>query len=118
MSPEERDDAYLWDMLDAARNGIEMVSGRSYDEFAADQTAKLAMERTMEISGEAARRVSPSTRAAHPEIPWGAIIGQRNLVAHEYGRIDHLQLFRTASDDLPRLVALLRRALPPSDLSR
>jgi uncharacterized protein with HEPN domain len=115
MAPEERDSAYLWDMLEAARIGIDMVAGRSYEEFAADQMAKLAMERTMEIIGEAARRVSQSTRDTHPEIPWSAIIGQRNLVAHEYGRIDHLQLYRTASDDLPRLVALLLDTLPPND---
>jgi uncharacterized protein with HEPN domain len=115
MSPEERDSAYLWDMLEAARNGVEMIAGRSYEAFAEDHVVKLAMERTMEIIGEAARRVSQSTRDKHPEIPWTAIIGQRNLVAHEYGRIDHLQLYRTASDDLPRLVVSLRQALQPTD---
>lgn len=114
MSPEERDAAYLWDMLEAAVQGIAMVTGRTYEQFAADQVARLAMERTMEIIGEAARRVTISTRTAHPTIPWAAIIGQRNIVAHEYGRIDHRQLYRTASEDLPALVALLRQILPPS----
>jgi uncharacterized protein with HEPN domain len=117
MSPEECDAALLWDMLDAAQNGIDMISGRSCEDFAADLTAKLAMERTMEIIGEAARRVSQTTREAHPEVPWRAIIGQRNILAHEYGRIDHLQLYRTASEDLPRLVGLLRNILPPTEPS-
>jgi uncharacterized protein with HEPN domain len=115
MSPEECDPAYLWDMLDAAQSGIDMISGRSSEDFAADHTAKLAMERTMEIIGEAARRVSQTTRDAHPEIPWRTIIGQRNILAHEYGRVDHMQLYRTASEDLPRLVGLLRNALPPTE---
>jgi uncharacterized protein YutE (UPF0331/DUF86 family) len=46
------------------------------------------------------------------------IIGQRNILAHEYGRIDHLQLYRTASEDLPRLVGWLRNALPPTESIR
>lgn len=47
-----------------------------------------------------------------PEDPWGPIIGQRNVVAHEYGRIDHRQLHRTATEDLPRLLERLRAMLP------
>jgi len=53
-----------------------------------------ATERSVEIIGEAARHVSPEFIAAHPEIPWRQIIGQRNILAHEYGQIDHEMLFR------------------------
>ena len=117
MSPEGSDLAFVWDMLDAAQSGVDMVSGRSREDFAADHTAKLAMERAMEIIGEAARRIGQSTRDAHPEVPWKLIMGQRNIIAHEYGRIDHLQLYRTAPEDLPRLIGLLREMLPPTETS-
>jgi uncharacterized protein with HEPN domain len=118
MSPEDSDLAFVWDMLDAAQSGVDMVSGRSLEDFTADHTAKLAMERAMEIIGEAARRIGQSSRDAHPEVPWKLIIGQRNIIAHEYGRIDHLQLYRTASEDLPGLIGLLRAMLPPTESTR
>ena len=85
MSPEDSDLAFVWDMLDAAQSGVDMVSGRSLEDFTVDHTAKLAMERAMEIIGEAARRIGQSTRDAHPQVPWKLIIGQRTQSAHQSG---------------------------------
>jgi uncharacterized protein with HEPN domain len=66
------------------------------------------IERNLEIIGEAARRVSDDFRTAYASIPWQQIIGQRNILAHEYGQIDHELLFRTASEDVPALADALR----------
>lgn len=74
-----------------------------------------AIERSVEIIGEAARRVSTAYQSAHPEIPWREIIGQRNLLAHEYGQIDHALLYKTATDDIPELIVLLENLLPPPE---
>ena len=72
----------------------------------------LALERSMELIGEAARRVSSSFREKHPEIPWKEMIGLRNIRAHEYGRVDHAQLYATAIKDVPALIAALEKLLP------
>jgi len=72
-----------------------------------------AIERSIEIIGEAARRVSPEFAAAHPEIPWRQIIGQRNILAHEYGQISHELLFKTATTDVPALIVTIEKLLPP-----
>lgn len=50
--------------------------------YLADRVLLRAIERSVEIIGEAARRVSPPYMAAHPEIPSRKIIGQRNILAH------------------------------------
>ena len=47
-----------------------------------------ALERVLELIGEAARRITPATRETHPAIPWKDIIGMRNIIAHEYGKVD------------------------------
>jgi len=52
---------------------------------------------SLEIIGEAARRVSTTFQEQHPEIPWRNIIGQRNILAHDYGQIDHDRLYKTAT---------------------
>jgi uncharacterized protein with HEPN domain len=113
MQPEDRDAAYLWDMLQAAREVETMIGKRALDAFLDDRVLVRALERSVEIIGEAARRVSPSYIESHPEIPWRKIIGQRNILAHEYGQIDHELLYKTAVDDIPELIVLLEKLIPP-----
>ncbi len=113
MQPEERNPAYLWDMLQAAREVMDMLESYDLPAFLADRVMLRAVERTIEILGEAARRVSAPYQTAHPEIPWHEIIGQRNILAHEYGQIDHELLYKTATDDIPALIARLEKLLPP-----
>ncbi len=115
MQPDERNAAYLWDMLEAAREVIDCTRGVSFEHFMANRVLMRATERSVEIIGEAARHVSPEFIAAHPEIPWRQIIGQRNILAHEYGQIDHEMLFKTATLDVPALISTLEKILPPVD---
>jgi len=44
----------------------------------------MAVERAVEIIGEAARNITEYFKQVHPEIPWAGIIGQRNVLAHKY----------------------------------
>ncbi len=113
MQPEERDPAYLWDMLQAAREVETMLEDHDLAAFLADRILLRATERSVEIIGEAARRVSTPYMAAHPEIPWRTVIGQRNILAHEYGQIDYELLYKTAVEDIPALITQLRGLLPP-----
>lgn len=114
MQPEDRDHAHLWDMLSGAQEVGQILADASLDEFESNLTMMRAIERCIEIVGEAARRVSPATRAIHTQIPWSDIIGQRNILAHEYGQIDYELLYKTASHDVPQLVSILQDLLPDS----
>jgi uncharacterized protein with HEPN domain len=113
MRPEERDAAYLWDMLQAAKEVQSMLEDHDLGAFLADRVLLRAIERGVEIIGETARRVSAPYMAAHPEIPWRNLIGQRNILVHEYGQIDHALLFKTVVEDVPDLIGQLQALLPP-----
>lgn len=115
MLPEDRDPAYLWDMLQAAREVDDMLADHDLGAFLTDRVMLRAIERSVEIIGEAARCVSDTYRANHPEIPWRQIIGQRNILAHEYGQIDHELLYKTAVEDIPALITMIQTILPPLD---
>ena len=106
MRPEDRDPAYLWDMLQAAREVEVMMEDNDLAAFLSSTILLRATERSVEIIGEAARRVSVAYRDMHPEIPWRMIIGQRNILAHEL-------LYKTAADDIPALIIQLKELLPP-----
>ena len=113
MQPEDKDPAYLWDMLQAAREVETMLEDNDLATFLSSTILLRATERCVEIIGESARRVSATYRDKHSEIPWRIIIGQRNILAHEYGQIDHELLYKTAVEDIPELIGLLQVLLPP-----
>ncbi|MBQ7216310.1 MAG: DUF86 domain-containing protein [Synergistaceae bacterium] len=53
--------------------------------------------------GELAGRISDKTADEHPEIPWRAIRGMRNIHAHDYGSVDHAIVWETLKKDIPDL---------------
>ena len=69
MPPDQRDAAYLWDMLDAARTVEQLILSLDFGQYSNDRRTQLAVERSLEIIGEAAGRVSDSFRSSHSEIP-------------------------------------------------
>jgi uncharacterized protein with HEPN domain len=104
MKPSERDAAHLWDMLDAARRVEAMMRGVSFDALMADERTRLAIERLLEIIGEAAGRVSADCRRRQGGIPWAPIIGFRNVLAHEYGEINYGRLYAVVTKGVPELI--------------
>jgi uncharacterized protein with HEPN domain len=107
MQPEDRDPAHLWDMLQAARDAAGIVANITRESFLGDRVRLLALERSLELVGEAARRVSDALRRKNPQIPWKEMIGLRNILAHDYGRIDHEKLYITATNEIPKLITAL-----------
>jgi uncharacterized protein with HEPN domain len=107
MRPDARDVGYLWDMLDAALAISDFVRGKSFRDYQGDRLLRGAVERHLEIIGEAARRVSPAFCEAHQEIPWKLIIGQRNILAHEYGEIRHDRIWNVCIERIPALIRTL-----------
>ena len=108
MQPDQRDVAYLWDMLDAARTVEQLTSRLDSTQYSNDRRTQLAVERCLEIIGEAAARVSASFGNAHPEIPWRQIIGQRNVLIHEYGEIKQERIWKVVRENIPQLIELLK----------
>jgi uncharacterized protein with HEPN domain len=112
MSLPKDDRVYLWDMLTAARAVVTFTHGRSLAEYESDLLLRSAVERQIEIIGEAARRVSRELQEAHPEIPWRPIQAQRHVLAHDYGEIKHGRIWRVAETHVPELIVQLEPLVP------
>ncbi|MBI1318359.1 MAG: DUF86 domain-containing protein [Candidatus Hydrogenedens sp.] len=110
MPLDVKDAARLWDMLDAARAAVEFTTGLTQAGYAEDRKTRNAVERNLEIIGEAARHVSDDVRTRFREIPWTSVIGLRNIIAHEYGEILHEKVWAICTRRLPALIAQLENA--------
>lgn len=114
MPRETEDIACLWDILNAAEGIVTSVAGLELEHYLRVDDLRMAVERRVEIIGEAARRVSEEFRHAHPEIPWRDLISPRNVLAHRYDEIDDQLMWRVATVRIPELISLIRPLLPPA----
>lgn len=63
------------------------------------------------VIGEAVRGLSEGCRKREPGVRWSAIVGMRNLLAHEYFRIEYSHVRDVIEIHLPDLAAAARRLL-------
>lgn len=109
-----RDPARLADIIQAAELISRFISGREPSGFAGDEMARSAVAYQLVIIGEAVAHLSQSLRDRHPEIPWKAIKGLRNIAAHEYHRVDPETVWAAAAYEVPRLAEQVRIILEAS----
>ena len=109
MSPEQRDKTYLWDILDAARRIQAFMADATLHAYEQDKKLQLAIERLLEIIGEASRRLSDGCQAEYGHIPWTSMIGLRNVLIHEYGEIRNDIIWRIATKRIPELIRSLEQ---------
>ena len=108
------DVAYVWDMLHAAEGLSLSIAGLELQHYLASEDLRMSVERRVEIIGEAARRISDEFKKAHPGIPWKGIISQRHVIAHDYDEIDDRLIWRLVTDQVPDLIQMLKKLLPPA----
>jgi uncharacterized protein with HEPN domain len=113
MPLNQRDPAYLFDMLEASEKVQNYLKNKTLEDFLSDEMLRDAVERNLEIIGEAARRISEVFKQGHPEIPWRQIIAQRNVLIHEYADIDIEEIWEVVSFHLPRLINQIKPLIPP-----
>jgi len=101
--------SYLLDIYACCKNVIEFTRGIRYYQYSKDKMRKSAVERQLEIVGEASNRLSKSTQSELNHIPWSEIIGLRNMIAHEYDEVKHEKIWRISKKHIPALLRDLKK---------
>ena len=111
MPLDERDQAALEDILRFAGDAMTHVGGMSLDAFAVDRKTQQAAMYAIATVGEATRRLSDGLKGRWDGVPWPMIWGMRNIMMHEYGRVDVPTIYRVATEEIPRLVEYVQEIL-------
>jgi uncharacterized protein with HEPN domain len=88
MKNSDGDQARLMHILEAIHYISSFATGKTKIDIYDDPMFRFAIERQLEIIGEAANHISIDFKTKHPEIEWRKIVAFRNFVAHEYFGID------------------------------
>ncbi len=111
MLPTERERNHLEDILDAANEIEEYMAGMSLEEFRANRTVKLVVERLFQILTEAAIRLGKAAEIYCPTIPWREIRDLGNVLRHAYDSISDEIVWNAAVNRLPALKAAVIEVL-------
>lgn len=117
MTKRELED-FIEDILDAIAAVERFLAGISFEEFTQNEEKIFAVEKAMEIIGEAVKNIPDSMRIQYPEIPWKNIAGMRDKLVPEYWAADVNILWKTAQQRLPELkeqVIRIRQELQQDD---
>jgi uncharacterized protein with HEPN domain len=108
MSTKTRDISdYLDDIATAINEAEEFTSNMTYETFASDRKTVNAVIRSLEVLGEATKRIPASFRQKHPDIPWSKMAGMRDVLIHDYMGVDLKTVWKVVKERLPELNSLL-----------
>ena len=101
MSRDYRD--YLEDILTSINESAEFIGDMNFEMFSSDRKTINAVVRSLEVLGEAAKRIPEDLRAQAPSVPWKYMAGMRDKLIHEYFGVDLRVVWAVVKDELPPL---------------
>lgn len=114
MSPDSA--KYLWDAQQAAARALRFVHGKCFEDYLADELLRSAVERQLEVVGEALnqlRKVDPVIAESLPEL--AKAVALRNVLIHAYATVNDRLVWGVVERDLAPLLEAMRMLLPAGE---
>jgi uncharacterized protein with HEPN domain len=102
---------YVADILTSIQEVEEFTRSMDYGDFASDKKTVNAVVRSLEIMGEAAKRVPEEVRQRYPNIPWKRMTGMRDKLIHEYSGVDLEIVWGVVKTELPPVKPLIEQII-------
>lgn len=104
--------ASVLDIVTAAQQIQRYSAALTRAQLEQDDEKQAAILYRIAVIGEAVKRISPAFRAQHPQVPWRKIAGMRDIVLHQYDRVNLDLVWSVIETQLPQLLDTLTPLLP------
>jgi uncharacterized protein with HEPN domain len=94
---------------------LSQSSDTDYDSFVRNPTLKRAFVRSLEVIGEASKKLPDDIKAMQPDIEWRKVTGMRDRLIHDYFGVDYTIVWDVATAKLPDLRSKLQVLLEASE---
>ncbi len=101
----------IMDILASIHTIQQFTEGMDHLSFVSDPKTIRAVAFELTTMGEAARAIPSEIIHRYADIPWRKMLDIRNIIIHEYFRVDEEILWNTVQDDLPPLIPQLEEIL-------
>ncbi|MBC8416486.1 MAG: DUF86 domain-containing protein [Candidatus Cloacimonetes bacterium] len=102
---------FFEDILEAIIDISNFIDDLVFDEFTKDKKTINAVIRSLEIIGEASKKVSQEIKDNNQNIPWKEMAGMRDKIIHGYFDLDLVTIWETVKNDIPPLKPLFENLL-------
>lgn len=102
---------YLQDILESINDIENFTSGLSMSDFADDRKTINAVVRSLEIIGEASKKIPASVQKGYLDVPWKKMAGMRDKLIHEYFGIDEQIVWKVATEEIPAVKPAINKML-------
>ena len=109
MSPSQIE--YLRHILDEINYIEDVISNIEEADFLVDETLKRSFVRSIEIIGEAVKKVPVDFKSKHSDVDWKRIAGMRDKLIHDYVGVDYHIVWDVATNKLPELKQKIRQLI-------
>jgi uncharacterized protein with HEPN domain len=92
---------YIKDILSSIQDVEEFTSGITFEDFLKDKKTIKAVIRSLEVLGEASKKIPDDVKTRYPRIPWKRMAGMRDKLIHEYFGVDLEIVWNAAKKELP-----------------
>jgi len=112
-----RDRASLLDIVNAAKRILSFAQDVDKSILSNNEEKQSAVLYQVIVIGEAVKRLSPEFRDQYAQIPWKDIAGMRDILAHQYDKVDLKTIWDVVDHDIPELLALIEPLLQELEIS-
>ena len=111
MYDEKNNGDYIQDILDAIKDVRDFTKGMKFEEFIEDRKTINAVVRSLEVIGEATKKIPNDMRTEYPDIPWKRMAGMRDKLIHDYFGVDLEIVWEVVKTELPPIEPLIQRVI-------
>lgn len=109
---------FVEDVIESIKDALSFTEGMEYEDFVKDKKTLFAVRKSLEIIGEATKKIPAEVREQYQQIPWKEAMAMRDRLIHGYFAVDSAIVWKVVKNRLPALLPLFEKILEDYEVAK